>query len=561
MSRRATLIELLTVAGFCCFLFYFGLSAFGLVGADEPRYAQVAREMLERHDLVTPTLYGKPWLEKPPLYYWRAMEEYWIFGVSDWAARLPSATAASFMLVVIYFFLRCYRPGSQLEGALMTAASAGVIAFARGAGTDMLLTSAFVTGMLLWFTWYAGGRRLWLVLFYLLIAVGTLAKGPVAPALAALIIVAFSLAQRETRLIVRTVWLPGVLLFLAVSLPWYVAVELRNPQFLREFILQHNLGRFTSNMYHHKQPLWYFVPVLLLGAMPWTALVVAGWVETIKGWQRQPAALPSKTDLPPQQTENGFAGQSGLDGAPTARSAALPKFLLIWAAVVTVFFSISASKLPGYILPAVPASTVLAADWVTRRERLGWPVIIGQAALSGALLVLALLYPNLLVYGHHVPGEARWLALGIGALVFVATVSTLARRGVAALRLVVLAPVIVGLAFLVRIGGLAINNTLSARPVARVIAQMEGKSVEVAVYKTSREVEYGLAFYRNQPVPRYGRDEIPGQDHLVVVSEADVEEFVNAVRPRRASRLGEFSPQGLKFYWVSTPPVVPMDHH
>jgi len=439
--RRTTLIEIVTIAGFCAFLFYFGLSAFGLVGADEPRYAQIAREMLARHDLVTPTLYGKPWLEKPPLYYWRAMEAFWAVGVSDWAARLPSATAATFMVAVIYFFLRRFRPGTQLNGALMTAASAGVIGFARGAGTDMLLAAAFVVGMLAWFTWYAAERRLWLGFFYFFMALGALAKGPVAPLLAALIIVIFALAQRDVRLITRTLWLPGILLFLAVSLPWYVAVQLQNPQFLREFILQHNLGRFASNMYRHRQPFWYFVPVLLLGVMPWTALVIAGWVETIKQWHEQPAT----------------------------REATLSKFLLIWTAVVVVFFSISASKLPGYILPAVPAGTILAATWVARRERLSWLVIIAQAALSGALLALAVLYPNLLLYGRHIPSEWRLLALGAGSLVFVATMSTLARKGPAFLRLVVLAPVIVGLAFLLRIGAPAIDNTLSARPVAREI--------------------------------------------------------------------------------------------
>ena len=533
MSRRTTLIELLTVAGFCAFLFYFELSAFGLVGADEPRYAQIAREMLRRDDVITPILYGKPWLEKPPLYYWRAMQEYWLFGVSDWAARLPSAIAATFMLAVIYFFLRRFRPGSQLNGALMTAASVGVIGFSRGAGTDMLLAAAFTVGMLAWFAWYAGERRLWLLLFYFFMALGALAKGPVAPVLAALMIVIFALVQRETRLIARTLWLPGIILFLAVALPWYVAVQLRNPQFLQEFIFQHNLRRFATNMYHHRQPFWYFVPVLLLGVMPWTALVIAGWVETARQWREQ----------------------------PVQREGTLPKFLLIWTAVVIVFFSISASKLPGYILPAVPPCTVLAALWTGRRERLGCPVMVAQGVLSGALLALALLYPNLLVYRHHVPGEARWLALGIGTLVFVATVSTLARKGTAAVRLVVLAPVIVGLAFLLRIGAPAIDNALSFRPVARVIAQMESHPVQVAVFKASRELEYGLAFYRNQPVPRYDRDEIPAQDHLVVVPDSYADEFVKAVRPRRVSRLGGFAPQRLEFYWVSTPPAMPMEHH
>jgi len=355
----------------------------------------------------------------------------------------------------------------------------------------------------------------------------------VALVLAALIIVIFALVERDARLIARSLWLPGIILFLASSLPWYVAVQVRNPQFLQEFIFQHNLRRFATSMYHHRQPFWYFAPVLLLGVMPWTALVIAGWVETIKGWREQVGS----------------------------REGALARFLLIWTAVIVVFFSISASKLPGYILPAVPACTILAADWVGRRERLAWPVTIAQGVLSGALLALALLYPNLLVYQHRVPGEARWLALGIGAVVFVATVSTLARKGAAALRLVVLTPVIVGLAFLLRIGAPAIDNAFSARPVARAIVQMEGKPVAVAVYKAPRETEYGLAFYRNQPIPRYERDEVPVADHLVVVPETYADEFVKAVRPRRASRLGEFTPQQLEFYWVSTPPAMPMEHH
>ena len=136
----------------------------------------------------------------------------------------------------------------------------------------------------------------------------------------------------------------------------------------------------------------------------------------------------------------------------------------------------------------------------------------------------------------------------------------LTRKGAAALRLVVLTPVIVGLAFLLRIGAPAIDNALSARPVAREITQMEGRPVEVAVFNASRETEYGLAFYRNQPIPRYERGEFPAQDHLVVVPESYADDLVKAVRPRRASRLGAFTPQRLEFYWVSTPPPMAMEH-
>ena len=192
---------------------------------------------------------------------------------------------------------------------------------------------------------------------------------------------------------------------------------------------------------------------------------------------------------------------------------------------------------------------------------MGWPMIIAQAGLSGALLALALLYPSLLAYRRHVPNDARRLALGIGLVVFIGTLSVLARKGTSILRLVVLTPVIVGLGFLLRGAAPAIDNALSARPVARAITQMESRPIEVSVFKASREIEYGLAFYRNQPVLRYERGEIPAQDHLVVVPEAYADDFVKGVRPRRASRLDSFTPQRLEFYWVSTPPPMPMEHH
>src|SRR6266487_5365392 len=105
MTTR-TRTDVLLIAGFCAFLFFYGSGQFGLIGADEPRYAQVAREMLERHDWVTPTLGGAAWLEKPPLYYWQAMVAYRLFGVSDWAARLPSACDAFVLVLAVYWFLR-----------------------------------------------------------------------------------------------------------------------------------------------------------------------------------------------------------------------------------------------------------------------------------------------------------------------------------------------------------------------------------------------------------------------------------------------------------------------
>ncbi len=207
------LLDWLLLAGFCGFLFFFGLAYFGLLGADEPRYAQVAREMLARHDWITPTLGGKPWLEKPALYYWQTMLAYGVFGVSDWAARLSSAVDATMMVVVIYLFLRRFRPGFQLDGALMAASASGIIGFARAASMDMPLTATFAIAMLGWYAWYESSRNGYLAVSYIFLGLATLAKGPVAPFFALVIVVLFAVAKGDYRLIARTCWLPGIGLF------------------------------------------------------------------------------------------------------------------------------------------------------------------------------------------------------------------------------------------------------------------------------------------------------------------------------------------------------------
>jgi 4-amino-4-deoxy-L-arabinose transferase-like glycosyltransferase len=202
------------------FLFYglvpvFGGDGLGLVGADEPRYAQIAREMLYRHDYVTPVLWSHPWLEKPALYYWRAMFAFLEFGVHDWSARLPSASFAFILVALIYLHLRRFRPGSQLDAALITASCAGIIGFARGASTDMQMAAPFCIGMLGWYAWYETGKKFWLFDLYFFVGVATLAKGPVAPVMAGCIILSFAALRREWSLLRRTVWIPGVILYFA----------------------------------------------------------------------------------------------------------------------------------------------------------------------------------------------------------------------------------------------------------------------------------------------------------------------------------------------------------
>jgi len=521
----------LVLAGFCCFLFFFGLASFGLVGADEPRYAQVAREMLARRDWITPTLGGKPWLEKPPLYYWQAMVAYSIFGVSDWAARLPSAVDATLMVVAVYLFLKWFRPGFQLEGALMTASAAGVVGFARAASTDMPLAAMFTIALLAWYAWHESAAKAYLALFYACLALGALAKGPVAPFLAAMIIVIFAAAKNDFGSIWRTLWVPGVVLFLVVALPWHIAVQIKNPDFFRVFVLQHNLARFGTNLYHHPEPFWYYLPVVLLGLIPWAVFVVAALVETIRVWLTERQEMLGSED-------------------------ALNALLVIWLAVPVVFFSFSQSKLPGYIVPALPAGTLLLAEYLRRHVTVSESpnifVTILHSVVAASPVVSALMI-QYIVLQHRLPwGKAAAISFSFAAVLVIGIAITLRTKlGFGALRFVTLVPVVLTVAAILRLGAPALDSTLSVRPLANEISHLENKPLPLAVAHVSREIEFGLAFYRNQTIDRYDSGQVPPGEHLVVAPEGSQTAIAKQVAGRRVSYLGSFAPQGLDYYWVS----------
>jgi 4-amino-4-deoxy-L-arabinose transferase-like glycosyltransferase len=529
ISRAST--DWLLLAGFCGFLFFFGLAFFGLIGADEPRYAQVAREMLARHDWITPTLGGKPWLEKPPLYYWQAIVAYHLFGVSDWAARLPSALDATLMVVAVYLFLKRFRPGFPLDGALMTASAAGVVGFARAASTDMPLAAMFTIALLAWYGWYESDSHRYLAGFYFFLALGTLAKGPVAALLAAAIIVIFAAAKDDYGLLLRTLWIPGILVFLLVAVPWHIAVEIKAPEFFRIFIVQHNLARFGTNLYHHKEPFWYYAPVVLVGLVPWTVFAAAALVEALRVWWRERREMLKSED-------------------------ALNVFLVIWLVFPALFFSFSQSKLPGYIVPALPAGTLLLAEYGRRRitdeERTSMFLIVLHSMVAAAAIVPALMI-QYIVLEHQIPwGRAEAISLAFAAVLAIGVAITLRTKlGFAALRFVTLVPVVLAVAAILRLGAPALDSTLSVRPLANEISRLSNKPLPLAVSGVSRETEYGLGFYRNQVIDRYESGQVPAVEHLVVAPEGSQIAIAKQVAGRRVSYLGSFAPQGLDYYWVA----------
>ena len=507
-----------------------GGAGLGLVGADEPRYAQIAHEMLQklrqahsfRADLsafVTPYLYGRPWLDKPALYYWRAMYVFNEFGVKDWVARLPSVSFALWLVGLTYLHMRRFRRGGHLDAALITAACVGILSFSRGASTDMQLAAPLSIGLLGWYAWYETKSKFWLVDIYFFTAVATLAKGPVAPFLVLVIVGAFAVLRREWWIFWKSLWWPGILLYFAIVLPWFIAVQHQNPTFFREFFIEHNLERYSTNRYQHHQPIWYYLIVVLLATLPWTVIslraLVDGARKSIVEWKIRHVS-PEK------------CGQSQPGNA-------FPEFLVLWALIPIVFFSLSQSKLPGYILPAIPPITILTGDYLfrARARGLGRWTLLGHALLVAFATASVLLLPWFVAHGTKtVPPVHTMLAAGVSALsAGVLILLVVQRLGVKHLRLATCGVMVVLVMFLYGVGpffgipALAaskrnidlMDRTYSARPLAERIATLVPATETVAVLNVRPQTEYGLAFYRNHEVASYVETGVPPEEHILVV--------------------------------------------
>jgi 4-amino-4-deoxy-L-arabinose transferase-like glycosyltransferase len=545
---------------------YFGGAQLGLVGADEPRYAQIAREMLAAHSsdchevhakvtphslrasdihasyeclvggTVTPILYGQPWLEKPALYYWRAMGFFKEFGVSDWSARLPSSSGAGFLILLAFLHLRRFRPGGHLDAALITVSCIAMFGFARGASTDMQLAAPFCIGMLGWYAWYETGKKFWLFDLYFFGAAATLAKGPIAPFLALGIILLFVGLRREWSVLRRTIWIPGVILYLAMVLPWYIAVQRRNPTFFKTFFLEHNLERLTTNRFQHHQPIYYYLIVLILGLMPWTAIAIRALVDgaaiSIAEW---------KVRHKPQR----YLGH-------TRAGDGFPEFLVLWAVFPILFFSFSGSKLPGYILPSIPPITILTGDYINRVRRVGIPnwLLITHSAMSGILTFVLLLCPQYMIYEKIVPAPRAIVSAAAGGLLAALLIFyTVKKFGVMRLRAITLVPLALLLFFLLEMNGHLLDLNYSARPLAREIQQAAPDVHTVAEQDVRRDIVYGLAFYRNAEIPSY-KDGIPDDDHVLVLPTKEVSQLDQLLQGREYAPLILYPSQGLSVYRV-----------
>ena len=317
-------------------LFFFRLEVPGLMDPDEGRYAEIAREMLLLKDWLIPHLNLLPYLEKPPLVYWLTALSFKVLGFSELAARLPSALCALGGIILAYYLGKAFwGAAAGMLSALVLATCGGYVVMGRLLTLDMALTFFLNLGVGLGYLAMSRERRYLWWWAYLALALGVLTKGPVALVLAAIIWTTTAWAQ--SRPWVRS-WLhPWPLALLAaVSLPWFLVVTIRYPDFWRFFILEQHLGRYLTPYIHHQHSFFYYLPILLAFMLPWCLLL--------------PWAL----------------GRQKVRGNPDR------VFLLIWAGVVLCFFTLSRGKLAPYILPALLPLALLVGQalWEVAGRRL-----------------------------------------------------------------------------------------------------------------------------------------------------------------------------------------------
>jgi 4-amino-4-deoxy-L-arabinose transferase-like glycosyltransferase len=438
-------------------LYFYNLNGVGLLGPDEPRYVAIGRAMAESGDWVTPKLWGTPWFEKPALLYWLVAIGTKLGLSIELAGRLPVA-----ILCTLFFALFWRVTSREFGGDIATYAclilgtSAGWVAYSQLALTDLPMAAAFTIAMLFFVNWFASEERNALWWAGVAMGVAVLAKGLV-PLGLALPVLWFGRGR------LRELWRAALACFLVAG-PWYIACYAANGwRFIDVFIIQHHLGRFTDGALQHTQPFWFYAPVLLVGLLPWTPSL---------------AALADPDSYIERRTQ----------------------FLAAWLGFGFLLFSAASNKLPGYLLPLLPAAAILIAVWLSeQRPGSRWALAAG-GLLLGIAPVAAAVLPVALTRGiTHVQWPQEIPAgIGLGVLVggWVWYRDAVSGR-VTALVVLALASAL-SIVYVKRMAYPVLDRDVSARGLFRAIADRQD---QICFGSMNRSWRYGLYAYWTGKTP------------------------------------------------------------
>jgi len=532
--RKISWAVLILLTLYVCYFSHLG--AFGFIGPDEPRYAWIARDMAESGDWVTPRLYGKPWFEKPVFYYWSAALCFKLFDVNEASARLPSAVCALLAtLALAWLALRLWGWQTARWVLLLLPSTVAMIGFSHAAATDMPFSAMLSVTMVCAavalnlvpenfseknpsadgappdelpeekrdgeavFRQTNKTIYLSLALFGFFLGIAVLAKGPAALVLAGGAILLWAAFTRRWRNALRLFHSIAIGTFFLTCLPWYVLCARRNPEFFRVFIIEHNFKRYLTPEFQHIQPFWYYLPITIMALLPW--IFWLAWFTTRAG----------------RKDEGGHQ-----------RSQVL--FLAAWGVFPILFFSISKSKLPGYILPAVFPLGVLISLAVTRALKSKHALRHFVNILITLLFLLTSCLAAVLSFTRTHGKSAFWVAHLGGAVLFlimvftgfgglIVLIATLLGRARAALISSVVLTLFVVTLFYFSLSRL--DPQVSARSCARQIGVE--RAANTYSFKLQRSWQYQLNFYLHREILEWSPS-VAGEV-TVVTSEKNLQEL------------------------------------
>ena len=492
MPTRVSVLVLLSIV-----TFFVGLGRPAITDSDEAFYAEAAREMVEGGDWITPQYNGQYRFEKPVLYYWLAALAYLVAGVSETAARVPSAMAGLVLVLTTYACARrWYDEATGLLAGAITATSFGYVTVARLALPDLLLACFITLG-----TWAALNalvapsrvepdprRRWWLLGAGAALAGGFLTKGPVGVVLPAIVVGPLAIwrcwtervsrpdgtGARLTRLTLDVGMLALVVLLLAG--PWFAAMTATHGlSYLDRFFLAENVERFVTPRYNTPRPLWYYLPIVAAGLLPWSPFMLVWWRPIRRLAQR------------------------------ARRIQAVEVWLVVWALAPLFFYSVSAGKQPRYILPILPPLAVLLARGISRRCPRSGPN--GERPRPDRLLAVAGVTSGtvLVIFGALVY-RAQSLLTGVsaGAVLTGAVLLAVSGLGVSVVAVSARQRLIPGaIAVAAVIATLSVHYVVLSRagpePVEEMAALVRAAGPESVSYGRYRVFVRNLVFYSGRP--------------------------------------------------------------
>ena len=531
MARHAVVL-----LGVCVLTFFVGLGRPALTDSDEAFYAESAREMVERGDWLTPYYNGEPRFDKPVLYYWLVAVAYVATGTSAGAARLPAALAGVGLVLVTFFCARRWYDGpTALLAGLIGATSTGIIAMARQALPDLPL--AFFVSLATWAALVAllddplgrtgpRERRTWLLVAAAAAAGAFLVKGPVGPALVALVVLPLAILEWRRAGVFRRVK-PldlglAAAVFLLLATPWYVAMAVEHGAgYLDRFFLAENLDRFATDRYNAPRPAWYYLPIVAGGLLPWSPFMVLWWPALRRTWRRR--------TLDPRALR-----------------------LAIWALAPLAFYTLSVGKQPRYILPLLAPLAVLLAHTMIRALD-GSPAARRAFAAAGAaagavvMLIGALVYrarPLLVEWSEPVTLSVPVAILLAGGAIVAVSMSAWTHGPTALPRARGIPALVATAAMVMAVGAhLVVLASPGPAPVERMAALLAAEREADEPYGRHRVFNRNLVYYTRTPhvelpVPQAAQDFLRSPGRVLCVLRAE-----DAVLLRqdglRLQRLGE----------------------